>query len=223
MFRNETAKLMARAMGKETQINQKKTAPTHEYISSEPSRQVGKSVETTVECLFGQIVMPDTWLSELPVLYTSSIDASAIKYAIQAAALFWQGNQNKDAFANHAASNLYSKSLRRVSAAINNPDERLKDQMICSILTLHLTSVCLQNQCFIQSFLQLTQDIIGDRSSTSAAHLKACQTLLLQRQRYGDPLSCNSALTVSLIIQSVSRIFHLTYSVSKALFSSLMS
>ncbi len=101
------------------------------------------NVDVLTQYLFDQIVMPETWLSLLPTLYSRSDDKSPLKSSIQTASLFLMANQTSDYTAMARARESYSRSLSLLNTQMREHDEMLEDDIICTILVLHLINVSL--------------------------------------------------------------------------------
>ncbi|KIW70549.1 hypothetical protein PV04_02807 [Phialophora macrospora] len=142
-------------------------------------------VEILTQYLFDQIVMPETWLSLLPPLYSHSRDNGALRCSIHAASLFLMANQSGDHTAMARARRSYGRCLSLLNIDLGHHAEKLKDETFCTILVLHLIN-----------------DIAGERSLSSGSHLKACNALLLQRNNLQHPDSNNCKIANSLVIQS---------------------
>ena len=96
------------------------------------------SADSMVEYFFDQMAMGNTWLSGLPYLYARSCDTSAIRHALRAASLLLLGNQTGDHKATYAARRSYGHCLKLLNYALNDPDQKLQDETLCTILVIHL-------------------------------------------------------------------------------------
>ena len=91
---------------------------------------------------FGQIVCSDAgWSAHLRPLYLNHARPGYLDSSVKAAALFALGNQHHDPSMVDQARTTYSDALTALNLALGDEKERLKDEVLCTVLVLNLIEV----------------------------------------------------------------------------------
>lgn len=108
-----------------------------------PARLRAPTADTLIAFFFNQITCPDIgWSPYLPGIFRDSPSDGQLYASVQAASLFVLANQQRgDALMTVSAWNYYGHALNTLDQAINNQCERLKDDVVCTILVLNLIEV----------------------------------------------------------------------------------
>jgi hypothetical protein len=91
---------------------------------------------------FDQIVCSDAgWSAHLRPLYLNDERPCYLVGSVKAAALFALGNQHHDLSVVEQARKAYSDALTTLNLALDDEGERLRDEMLCTVLVLNLIEV----------------------------------------------------------------------------------
>lgn len=92
---------------------------------------------------FDQIVCPNIgWYAYLPPLYLNYARPSYLTNAVHSAALFVLANQQRDQSTLMTQARLtYSSAVTAVNFALGNDSERLRDEVLCTVLILNFIEV----------------------------------------------------------------------------------